>query len=379
MASLHPNNIRRIHASYVSKTYGVHNIDCLALNNINYNYAVISDLVSRVFVWFDENTGNQICVTKSIPDANSVQRHMKHKEFLQNLNRDLNHTYFLDFHLVEHDGVNFICMDFVQSRTFEQSLKRAINGPMKNLGLLEKELESQVAQMNAMFEICESGSIGRKLIDANQFRSFLIQEIAKIIPDFPSDEYSNIFSELQLNYTAGHGIPDLVNPNIFNGPILIDNMPDDPSFFTSMVGVELNRFRYILLSLMSPPVSQICIGVVPTLMLLLVDGCAEDSVVLKAYDKLLPKNMDFQMKLAMFMDAFIFEYYERVKIFQSSEARLKQIKLEFETFFSMLSVADRLNFNSASQLMITLQEKVNDQKHTHESHAADLWHLFELS
>lgn len=379
MASLHPNNIRRIHASFVSKTHDLRDIDCLSLNNINYNYDVTSDLVSRVFIWFDKTTGRQICVTKSIPNEGSVHRHAKHKEFIQKFNRDLKKKYFLDFQLVKHHDLNFVCMDFVHSRTFEQSLKRAINGPMKNLGLLKKELKAQVSQMNELFVMCEDCSVGGKKIDANLFRSALLDEIALIIPDLEPDRYRNLFSELEINYTVGHAIPDLVNPNIFSGPVLIDNMPDDPDFFKGMVGVELNRFRYVLLSLMSPPLSQICIGVVPTLMILMADETVKDSVIVDCYRCLLPKNADFQMKLAMFVDAFIFEYYERCKIFRGSAVRLQQIKAEIETFFSILSVVDKLNFNKSSQLLMTLQEKVNDQKYTHESHPAEFWQLFELN
>ena len=379
MESLHPNNIRRIHASYVSETYGSRDIDCLSLNNINYNYDVTSDLVSRVFIWFDKNTGNQICVTKSLPNESSVHRHAQHKKFIQQFNNVLKKKYFLDFHLVKHNDLNFVCMDFVHSRTFEQSLKRAINGPMKNLGLLKQELESQVSQMNELFVMCENCSVGGKRIDASLFRSTLLNEIAKLIPDIEPDRFSDLFSELEIKYTVGHAIPDLVNPNIFSGPVLIDNMPDDPEFFECMIGVELNRFRYVLLSLMSPPLSQICIGVVPTIMLLIADGANKDSVVINCYKGLLPQNSDFQTNLAMFVDAFIFEYYERSKIFHASDIRLRQIKTEFETFFSMLSVVDKLDFGRSSQLLMALQEKVNDQKYTHESHADEFWQLFEFN
>ncbi|MDA8705715.1 hypothetical protein N9M22_06645 [Litoricolaceae bacterium] len=365
MASLHPNKALEAQRGFIKRIFKLSQIECIALNNVNFNYDVDSDLISRVLIWFDVENEKPICVTKIIADQPSKDKYHHYKEFINSFNLSLGYRYFLDFEIVSEAELNFIFMEFVNSQTYEQQLKKYINGPAKNYTSLNEVINKQVSDLKLLFSKCQKLSAKTKKISSSNFRKEILSRWSRLNPSLNPELLDASGHSLleEVNYGLGFSIPDLVNPNIFEGPLLIDNIIDDPEFFSQFLGVELNPYRYILLSLISPPLSSVGIGLGPSIMVLLSKKTNKEVPIIGPYAKLLSDNSDQNEHITKFIDALIYEFFERSKIFKNAPIRLAEVTSEFQSHLESI-----LNFR-LFDLELCIQElrnsvnRVNDQNY----------------
>ena len=358
--SLHPNLILTKISDLICEIYNFSNFRCHELNNINYNYETESPLVSRVQIWFDTDTDRGVCVSKIIKDPETLDKYLAYQEFVNESNRKLPKQFFLKFEIHKlADDLWVALFDFVEAHTFEEDLKLAITSPLKSSARLSRALDQQMLQMEYFLSSCELASddsaptiSGEALAKEFYTSIFGSDDVESNFPLIICD----LFSESK--FTLGFAIPDLVNPNIFDGPLLIDNLAVDYADLKRTTPIELNRYRYVLLALMSPPISFFSPSIVPAILFIsnFRGFTGEDEgIIFPRYAKLLPKRDGVNDRLKNFTLAYFWEMKERVRVFASSPIRLEGIRAEVSKFIKLMEM--RANFSRSRMLVKVLEQE----------------------
>lgn len=376
MPSLHPNKVALIHKNYLIDDKSVSRdseLNYLYLSNINYNYCVSSHLISRVRVWYDKSFKKFIGITKDVAEGSGYSKAKAYKKFVELANCSLGRDFFLPFELVNFEGLDFIYMDFLPQLSYEESLKKAILGPEKNTTLLFSVIELQVQELLEFFQRCENcppiSSQQEGSLSGLEIKKTLKKRISNFIDcQLLPDRFDSVLESLIL--PRGLVVPDLVNPNIYSGPVLIDNSAENFDWLGNNLSPILNRYRYILLTLMSPPISYLTIGLPQSIYILI--NNTNESLWIEKYRKLLPESFSEDQHLAMFYLAVAYEYSERFQIFNDTETRILQLVKEFEILIKSFDEFENYDLNLSTIGMKRQQTYVDEQKTIYPPKVSDM-------
>lgn len=199
--------IPQIRKYLASKGYG--ELTPMIRSNPNYNTIEYYPQLARVVFWFDGYDYPKI-ITKITDDSlgiDSIKRCISYQNMVNDLYGRKLYAYIYD--VTNINSHNVIIEESIKDSTYERYLVNAIRGAGRSQDLYRRTL---LKLFREMAELC------------------------------------SIYQDI---------IPDLVCPNIFPGPIFIDNIVPDIELLRSKLKPDSNAYRFIITCLYSLPMTDI--------------------------------------------------------------------------------------------------------------------------
>lgn len=234
----------------------------LLRSNMNYNFIENYPLITRVVFWFEEDNYPSL-VTKIMDKSLGLESIKRCIAFQEGLNAKIGYPVFPRiFEIAEISESIVLFEEAVHGATYETELKGAIRGSERSLARLERVIQRQFKEMGGLFKQLQDiptsdepqqwgdwvYKLGQDFRDTSGFG-------ANPLSDAHLDRMRQAIDSVSLPQTPV--IADLVCPNIFSGPRLIDNInPDIDELNTRLPGI-INVFRFIVTYFYSPPVNDV--------------------------------------------------------------------------------------------------------------------------
>ncbi|NOZ52374.1 MAG: hypothetical protein GXP08_04395 [Gammaproteobacteria bacterium] len=328
-------------------------LDPLILFNVNYNYVESYPLINRVVLWFNKDGFNKDGVDKDGFDKDRLYKEGRNQHsdkpvivskivdpslsretiddchsFQHYLNKVVGYNLFLNIiHIVDVDGKLVIFEEAEKKSTYETELKFCINGPERSLARFQRTYSQQMLEMGDLCEKlskCHSNKRQRRWGDqayqlATQFKKNGNFE-ESILPDKNLVLMRDAINKIETPNSPV--LADLVCPNIFPGPRLIDNLhPNLRNMNRELPGI-INVFRFIVSYFYSPPVQLVFQDWLYTLAAGM-KAPKEKSVIANSLQALFAKiglDCDTQADTiwGFIMYACVFEMQEKLDFYQQS-------------------------------------------------------------
>ena len=235
----------------------------LLLSNVNYNFVENYPLITRVILWFGEDDKYPSLVTKIMDRSLKLESIKRCLTFQDRINEKIGYKVFPRiFDIDEISGNIVLFEEGVKSSTYETELKHAICGPECSLSRLERVIQRQFKEMGGLFKRLQDMRTSEKPRQWGNWAYKLGQDFKKTcgfdassLTDATLDRMRKNIDSVPLPQTPV--IADLVCPNIFSGPRLIDNInPHIDELNAHLPGV-INVFRFMVTYFYSPPVNHL--------------------------------------------------------------------------------------------------------------------------
>jgi len=235
----------------------------LLRSNINYNFVENYPLITRVIFWFGEGDNYPSLVSKIMDKSIKLESIKRCITFQEGLNKKMGYPlYPRIFDIAEISGNIILFEEVVKKSTYETELKRAICGPERSLAHLERVIRRQFNEMGGLFRQLQDMPTSDKPRQWGEWAYKLGQDFrdtsgfgTNFLSDAHLERMRRAINSVPLPQTPV--IADLVCPNIFPGPRLIDNIiPDIDELNAQLPGV-INVFRFMVTYFYSPPISEI--------------------------------------------------------------------------------------------------------------------------
>lgn len=367
MEQLQKNNLFKI-KKYLEDKAEHGNLEYIILSNINFNFNTDTDLINIVTLWFSKDSKEPVYVTKIIRSARQEKTISDYIKFTASTNKSLHKKYFNQLSIERIDDVVFSLEKTCAGNTFETDLKNAILGPEKNIGQLNSVLKSQITQMQELFLAAEKIKFDKSKLNWSQEFCALVAYLDNFIKNEQiklfNNEMANIIAKLELEQTLV--VPDLVNPNIFHGPILIDNAHSKINQLQDIIPGKLNYFRYLLLTIISPPINYILHDQAAAITCL----CKQINIPSKSITLNLLKNLiadepftDVE-KLSLFIFSINYEFAERMEIFKNDQLKINEQINAYVALLNSIIYTVKNGSANIDEEAYQLEQQVDDQKIT---------------
>ena len=205
----------KTHIQQHAKEWGI-KVDNLTLglrSNMNYNQIDSCPLLSRVGFWFSD--GKLVVVSRLVDKAMPLESVKSSLEFQQRLNNQLHYNLFPTTYdvLETQDGI-VLFKEAINTLNYDIELRRAMSSPERSSQHFSRVIERQFKEMIKLFWHLEA------------------------MPDSPV-------------------LADLVRPNIFAGPRLVDQLTYDIDGLNKDLSRESNYFRFLVTYFYSPPMPYV--------------------------------------------------------------------------------------------------------------------------
>jgi len=235
----------------------------LLLSNINYNFVENYPLITRVILWFGEEDNYPILVTKIMDRSLKLESIKMCITFQERINEKIGYEVFPRiFDITEISGNIVLFEDGVKSSIYETELKRAIRGPERSLARLERVIQRQFKEMGGLFGRLQDMRTSDKPRQWGDWAYKLGQDFrntcgfdAKSLTDAHLDKMRRAIDSVSMYQSPV--LADLVCPNIFPGPKLIDNINPNIDELNAQLPGIINVFRFIVPYFYSPPVKDV--------------------------------------------------------------------------------------------------------------------------
>lgn len=300
-------------------------------SNINYNFVENYSLITRVVLWFGNNDHFPVLVSKIMDDSLSMSSIRSSIAFEKTVNDSISYTLFPEvFDIARIDGRIVLFEEAVRRSTYDSELKHAIIGPERSLPHFQRVMESQFVEMGNLFHKLNGVQISGEPRKWGEWAYNLGQEF-----DTRTSLRSNPLTRLKLERMrkAIDSIPmcqtpviaDMVCPNIFGGPKLIDNIIPDIEGLNGRLPGVINVFRFLVTYFYSPPVSQVFEDWLYALAVAITDREGR-TVIGPLVRKILSEagvNPDqTEVVWAFFMAASLFEMNDKLEFYKDSSSML---------------------------------------------------------
>lgn len=235
----------------------------LLLSNVNYNFVENYPLITRVILWFGEEDNYPSIVTKIMDRSLKLESIKRCITFQDRINEKMGYNVFPKiFDIAEISGNIVLFEEGVKSSTYETELKYAICGPERSLARLERVIQRQFKEMGGLFRHLQDMQTLDKPQQWGDLAYKLGQDFKKTC-GFDANFLTD--SSLDMTRRAIDSVPmyqspvlaDLVCPNIFPGPKLIDNINPNIDELNAQLPNIINVFRFIVPYFYSPPVRDV--------------------------------------------------------------------------------------------------------------------------
>lgn len=235
----------------------------LLRSNINYNYVQNYPLITRVIFWFAEGDNYPIIVSKIMDESITLESIKRCITFQQRLNEKIGYQLFPRiFATPEICGNTVLFEEAVRGPTYEAELKRAIYGSERSQLRLERVIRRQFKEMSELFRQLQDIRTSDKPQQWGEWAYKLGRDFrdacglgANSLSDADLDRMRKAIDSVPLPQTPV--IADLVCPNIFAGPKLIDNINPNIDELNAQLPGVINVFRFMVTYFYSPPVSEV--------------------------------------------------------------------------------------------------------------------------
>ena len=235
----------------------------LLRSNINYNFVENYPLITRVIFWFAEEDNYPSLVSKIMDESIKLESIKRCITFQEGLNAKIGYEVFPKiFDIAQISGSIVLFEEAVKSATYETELKRAICGPERSLAHLERVIQRQFKEMSDLFRDLQNMRTSDKPCRWGDWAYKLGQDFrdtsgfgANPLSDAHLERMKQAIDSVPLPQTPV--IADLVCPNIFSGPRLIDNINPNIDGLNAQLPGVINVFRFIIPYFYSPPVKDI--------------------------------------------------------------------------------------------------------------------------
>jgi hypothetical protein len=329
------------------------NLQPLFRSNVNYNFVENYPLITRVILWFTEGD-KYPCVVSKIMDS-SIKRQSIDQclEIQERLNKYLGWPVFPKvYDITEISGSIVLFEEGVRSSTYESELKRVVWGPESSLTALERTINQQFSEMGGLFQKLQKMATSnqpRKWGDwaykmGQDFRSACGIE-KKYLNDVHLDIMKSTIDAAPFPETAV--IADMVCPNIFPGPRLIDNInPDINGLNTQLPGL-INVFRFMVTYFYSPPVKDVFTDWIYTLAAAITDTEGQTIPGIAVRDILTKCGLDTgrpDIIWSFIMAATFFEMKDKLDFYNNSPFMLGGKKEEYLRWTKeLIEIQGRIN------------------------------------
>lgn len=235
----------------------------LLRSNINYNFVENYPLITRVVFWFAEEGNYPSLVSKIMDESIKLESIKRCITFQEGLNAKIGYAVFPRiFDIAEISGNVVLFEEAVKSATYETELKRAICGPERSLARLEQVIQRQFKEMGGLFRQLQDMPTSDKPQQWGDWAYKLGQDFrttcgfdASSLTDARLDKMRRAIDSVPLPQTPV--VADLVCPNIFVGPRLIDNIDPKIEELNAQLPGVINVFRFIVPYFYGPPVRDV--------------------------------------------------------------------------------------------------------------------------
>lgn len=235
----------------------------LLLSNVNYNFVENYPLISRVILWFDREDNYPSIATKIMDRSLKPESINRCIMFQGRINEKMGYAVFPKIFDILTTSENVILFEEgVKSPTYETELKYAICGPERSLAHLERVIQRQFREMGGLFRHLQdiqtpdkpkqwgdsAYKLGKDFINTCGFDA-----------NFLTDAHLNMLRRAidSVPVYQSPVLADLVCPNIFSGPRIIDNINPDIDKLNAQLPGIINVFRFIVPYFYSPPVKDV--------------------------------------------------------------------------------------------------------------------------
>lgn len=306
-------------------------------SNINYNFVEEYPPITRIIFWID-GAGPKL-VTKIVDKSLSREAINACQVYQLGLNEQLGYDLFpLLYDIADINGCCVLFEPALQKSTYETELKRAVFGPEASLPYLGRVVIRQFAEIGQLFEQLQQIIYSSESKQWGQTFSDLggeLKTVCDIGDDILSSEHlDKMRQDIDLILISDTPIiADLVCPNIFPGPQLIDNLvPDINGLNESLPGI-INAFRFMVLCFYSPPLTSTLQGWVHALAGALMDK-EEASLLAKPVRNMcrrvgLEPDYQYDTIWALIMGATFFEMLDKLDFYKNSPFMLQGKQSEY--------------------------------------------------
>lgn len=317
-------------------------------SNINYNFVEEYPLITRIIFWVD-SSGPKL-VSKILDKSLSPESLSDCLAFQQSINKKLGCDLYPQLYgVTEINGYYVLFEPAIRKSTYETELKRAVFGAEASPHYVGRVITRQFAEIGGLFNTLlqdhpsDTGQWGQNFYDlGDKLRKMIDGNVLTI-------EHLNIMKQ-NIDAVAIYDTPvlaDLVCPNIFAGPQLIDNLiPDIKGLNKSLPGI-INAFRFIVPCFYSPPLTSVLQGWVQALAGSLMDK-AEVSLLAKPVRDLCRQvglDPDAQRDIiwSLIMGATFFEMVDKLDFYNNSPFMLQGKQTEYlEWIRNLVSVQEAI-------------------------------------
>ncbi len=235
----------------------------LFLSNVNYNFVESYPLITKVILWFEMENHYPSLVTKIMDDELEVESINRCLSFQKRLNEKIGYDLYPKIYDITKISEKIVLFEeAVKSPTYETELKYAICGPERSLLHLERVINRQFKEMGGLFKQLQGITTSDRSYQWGDWAFNLVHKFKATCgfnTNFLTDKHINQIRKAvdTIPMYKSPVLADLVCPNIFSGPRIIDNIiPDIDELNAQLPGV-INLFRFIIPYFYSPPVNDV--------------------------------------------------------------------------------------------------------------------------
>ena len=225
----------------------------LLRSNANYNYVENYSRITRVVLWFSEDSKYPVIVSKIMDESMGLESIKRCITIQEGLNEKVGYPLFPRIYdIAQISGSTVLFEEAVRCATYETEIKGAIGGPERSLARLERVMRRQFEEMGGLFKKLQDMPSSDKPRQWGDWAYQLGQDFRKTcgfdascLTDARLDNMRAAIDTYPLYQYPVLG--DLASQNTFYGPRLIDNINPDIDELNAQLPGVINALWFIIL------------------------------------------------------------------------------------------------------------------------------------